>query len=265
MVLEQEHSKCLSNYVTVKHRSWPRRMGWMYPGLLPHPPRPDGFNHKSSPNSSASNFFSNFEGNRYFFFFFFLYTPWNNLNLKKRMKSHFSAVSFLKDDFIPESVVFCTGHTVAGIKEVYFYACWMMYKRNIFQRFPSPCELAIHNDWNRGERIPKPSSFKSRGIHATYESVIQEEQEPRHLCDLAETDPFYQNTGNRKTWIIWSHCIWWAYTLSHNRTCPALLLSMKSSVRNWSCNLNIISQLAWTVTYLSGGVLLWMGFYKYIK
>lgn len=153
--------------------------------------------------------------------------------IKEREWNQTSAVSFLKDDLIPELVVSCTGHTVASIKEVYFYACWMMYKRNIFQRFPSPSELAIHNDWNRGEWIPKPSSFKSRGIHATYESVFQEEQEPRHLCDLAETDPFYQNTGNRKTWIIWSHCIWWAYTLPHNRTCPALLLTMKSSAWNW--------------------------------
>lgn len=145
------------------------------------------------------------------------------------MKSWLSGVNFLKDDFIPESVVSCTGHTVTGIKEVYFYACWMMYKRNIFQRFPSPSELAIHNDWNRGEWIPKPSSFKSRGIHATYESVFQEEEEPRHLCDLAESDPLYQNTGNRKTWIFWSHCIWWAYTLTHNRTCPGLLLSINSN------------------------------------
>lgn len=45
------------------------------------------------------------------------------------MKPYLSAVRFLKGDFIPESMVSCTGHTVAGTKEVYFYACWMMYKR----------------------------------------------------------------------------------------------------------------------------------------
>lgn len=152
---------------------------------------------------------------------------------KKRITLYLSAVSFLKDDFIPGSVASCTGHTTAGIKEVYLNACWMMYKRNIFQRFPSPSELAILNDWNRGEWIPKPSSFKSRGNNATYGSVFQEEQEPRHLCDLAETDPFYQNTGKRKTWIIWSHCMQWAHILSHNRACPALLLSIKTSPWNW--------------------------------
>lgn len=178
-------------------------MGWMYPALLP----PTSWRVQPQIQPTFFSRSSKFDGNQHTFF--------DHLIIKEREWNQTSALSFLKDDFIPELVVSCTGHTVASIKEVYFYACWMMYKRNIFQRFPSPSELAIHNDWNRGEWIPKPSSFKSRGIHATYESVFQEEQEPRHLCDLAETDPFYQNTGNRKTWIIWSHCIWWAYTLSH--------------------------------------------------
>lgn len=45
------------------------------------------------------------------------------------MTSYLSEVHFVKDDFIPESVISCTGHTVVAIKEVYFYACWMTYKR----------------------------------------------------------------------------------------------------------------------------------------
>ena len=111
-----------------------------------------------------------------------------------------------------ESIMHDCNHNIAFAFIFYFYACWILYKRNLFLMFPGHTDLAIHNDWKGGEKIPKPSSFKSTEAHTTYGSVFQEEQEPAHLWQ-AGCDPLYQNTRKRETRIIWSYCISQAYIL----------------------------------------------------
>jgi len=68
-------------------------------------------------------------------------------------------------------------------------------KETFFLMFPGCCELAIFNDWNKGEKIPKPSSLKSTGVRAAYRSALQEEGEPRHLCDSQGLIPSTRTLG----------------------------------------------------------------------
>lgn len=118
--------------------------------------------------------------------FYGLHSERGRIQKTNQTTSYLSAASFLTNDFILEplgvsprayysvSIVREGNHNIAFI--FYFYACWTLYKRNIFLMFPGRSELDIHNDWNRGW-IPKPSSFKSTGSHATYGSKRNRSQD----------------------------------------------------------------------------------------
>lgn len=112
--------------------------------------------------------------------------------------------------------------------------------------------LAPRNDWNGEERIPEPSSFKSTGFfRATYGSVFQEEREPRHLWDSAETDPLLPEHWEWEKAGLSGHiayCRRISYTLGNNSAYAAPLSSKKKKKafgrENARRNLNNTPQLA---------------------
>lgn len=112
--------------------------------------------------------------------------------------------------------------------------------------------LAPRNDWNGEERIPEPSSFKSTGFfRATYGSVFQEEREPRHLWDSAETDPLLPEHWEWEKAGLSGHVAYRrriSYTLGNNSAYAAPLPSKKKKKafgrENARRNLNNTPQLA---------------------
>lgn len=105
------------------------------------------------------------------------------------------------------------------------------------QCFQATVNLAPRNDWNGEERIPEPSSFKSTGFfRATYGSVFQEEREPRHLWDSAETDPLLPEHWEWEKAGLSGHIAYRrriSYTLGNNSAYAAPLSSKKKKKSFW--------------------------------
>lgn len=191
----------LLNYVTVLHKSGLRWKGWIYK-VSPPPPHDLCLTtcpaHIPELLCSVLHFSWNIVTNQTHFF---------------RGKRVFFSVPFKHTD--------CSHIIVRVLNVLFLSLLWATQKKPFPLLFPGSWELAIHNDWKRGVRIPEPSSFKSTGVHTAYRPANPREARAKTSVWLQGTDPFSQNAGNTKS----QDCLVILKILSHFADSASLLFS----------------------------------------